>query len=166
MSIQELVERSMEIANRGEIDINANSVESLRDTLKDLSTLDKVKLSTKSISSIHKLWIRMVNAYFRCSVEGVVENNLAFFVYRGLKSEIDKAKNAYDYAEKEIMQMVKMQTDGSRANSVAIKKSLWSEFYSDFMDKAIEGFIAESKKSDAESEKSLEQSTEDVDDFV
>lgn len=88
---------------------------------------------TASISSILKNWIQSAAAVFKLDVQGVVENKTAVIVYTGEERIVKIAMLEEKLVSDWIMEMVKKNSDGTRANSVALKRQYFEDLKTEIL---------------------------------
>lgn len=89
---------------------------------------------TASISSILKCWIQGASSIFKnVSVQGMVENKLAVLVYSGNEESCKEAMKCEKIADLWIMEMVKENSDGTRASSVNLKRQYYDDLKTELM---------------------------------
>lgn len=105
----------------------------IKDYSDDEQVTRKSAQKTASISSILKNWIQSAAAVFKLDVQGVVENKTAVIIYTGKERIVKIAMLEEKLVSDWIMEMVKKNSDGTRANSVALKRQYFEDLKTEIL---------------------------------
>ena len=123
---------------------NPMSIKGIADYLKEYSeTAKKIKAEeqvviesvqkTASISSILKNWIQGASSVFGIEIQGIIKDKAAVIVYSGTKNTASVASASEKIVSDWIMEMVKKNSDGTRANSVALKRQYYEDLKTELL---------------------------------